>query len=133
MIEVLVAGAGVTLLALALTSALVFFLGTAIAGFGFGAAFLGAFRTLSFLATPGERAELFATVYVVNYLAFSLPAIAAGLAVSPLGLRRTAAGYGVVVILLAVSAVLLLVARQRHELRHTTVDQALASSCPRVG
>lgn len=132
---VLAAGAGVTLLALALTSTVLFFLGTAIAGFGFGAAFLGAFRTLSVLAEPGERAELFATVYVVNYLAFSLPAIAAGLAVSPLGLRRTATVYGVVVILFAVSAVLGLSARRPREASRTATATAphAAPSRPHAG
>ena len=132
---VLAAGAGVTLLALALTSTVLFFLGTAIAGFGFGAAFLGAFRTLSVLAEPGERAELFATVYVVNYLAFSLPAIAAGLAVSPLGLQRTATVYGVVVILFAVSAVLGLSARRPREASRTATATAphAAPSRPHAG
>jgi len=129
---VLAVGAGVTLLALALTSTVVFFLGTAIAGFGFGAAFLGAFRTLSVLAEPGERAELFATVYVVSYLAFSLPAIAAGLAVSPLGLRRTATVYGVAVILFAVSAVLGLNARRPREASRTATDPQAAPSCPQI-
>ncbi len=130
---VLAVGAGVTLLALALTSTVVFFLGTAIAGFGFGTAFLGAFRTLSVLAEPGERAELFATVYVVNYLAFSLPAIAAGLAASPLGLRRTATVYGVVVILFAMSAVLGLDARRSRKASRTATDPQAAPSCPQVG
>jgi len=130
---VLAAGAGVTLLALALTSTVLFFVGTAIAGFGFGAAFLGAFRTLSVLAEPGERAELFATVYVVNYLAFSLPAIAAGLAVSPLGLRRTATVYGVVVILFAVSAVVGLTARRPREASRIGAAPQTTPSCPRAG
>jgi len=130
---VLAAGVAATLLALALTSIPLFFLGTAIAGFGYGAAFLGAFRTVSLLAEPGERAELFATVYVVNYLAFSLPAIAAGLAVSPFGLRRTADDYGVAVILLAAAAVLGLAAQRRRETSRPAIANQGVPSCPRLG
>ena len=74
-------------------------------GFGFGATFLGAFRTLSALALPHERAELFAAVYVVRYLAFSVPAVAAGLATSDYGLRPTATVYGLVVIALSLVVV----------------------------
>jgi predicted MFS family arabinose efflux permease len=101
---VLATGIGVTLLALALTSAAMFFAGTAVAGFGFGAAFLGAFGTLAGRAQPGERAELFASVYTVSYLAFSVPAIAAGLAVGSYGLRATATVYGAAVIALCGTA-----------------------------
>jgi MFS family permease len=98
---VLAAGAALTLAALALTSVPGFFAGSAVAGVGFGAAFLGAFRTVSGLARPEERAELFAAVYVVSYLAFSIPAVLAGIGVTALGLRPTATTYGIVVILLA--------------------------------
>ncbi|MCO6004102.1 MFS transporter [Actinoallomurus purpureus] len=103
---VLAGGTGLTLLALGLTSTSLFFLGTAVAGCGFGTAFIGAFRSLAALAGPAERAELFASVYVVSYLAFSVPAVVAGLAVPSLGLRATATVYGAVVIALALTAVL---------------------------
>jgi hypothetical protein len=98
---VLAAGAALTLIALALTSVPGFFAGSAVAGIGFGAAFLGAFRTLSGLARAEERAELFAAVYVVSYLAFSIPAVLAGIGTNAVGLRASATTYGVVVILLA--------------------------------
>jgi hypothetical protein len=90
---------------MSLTSVPGFFLGTALAGVGFGAAFLGAFRTVSGLAEPGERAELFAAVYVLSYLAFSIPAVVAGVFVSSAGLRPTATGYGIVVIALSLFVV----------------------------
>lgn len=98
---VLAAGAVITVLSLAVTSVPLFFVGSAVAGVGFGAAFLGAFRTVSGLAAPAERAELFAAVYVVSYLAFSVPAVLAGVATNSAGLRPSATGYGVVVIVLA--------------------------------
>jgi hypothetical protein len=72
-----------------------------IAGLGFGPAFTGAFRSIAALAPPNARAALLAALYVVIYLSFSLPAIAAGIAVSLVGVRPTLYGYGAVVIVLA--------------------------------
>lgn len=90
----LVLGVGVTLLALLMRSTPVFFAGTIVSGFGFGSAFLGAFRTVSALAAPDERAGLIAAVYIVSYLALSLPAVAAGIAVTLFGLPTTSVVYG---------------------------------------
>jgi MFS family permease len=100
---VLAVGTGLAVLALWLVSTPVFFTGAAVSGVGFGAAFLGAFRSVVLLATPQDRAELFATVYIVSYLAFSVPAVLAGLAAMPLGLRTTATLYGGVVAALAIA------------------------------
>ncbi|GAA4556251.1 MFS transporter [Planotetraspora kaengkrachanensis] len=98
-------GTALTMTAIALESAPLFFVGTAVAGSGFGAAFLGAFRSLAQLAEPAERAELFASIYVVSYLAFSVPAVLAGLAVPSAGLHDTATAYGALVLVLALLAV----------------------------
>jgi MFS family permease len=112
---VLALGAAVTLIGLAALSVTGFFVGTAVAGVGFGATFLGAFRTLSTLAQPTERAELFAAVYVVSYLAYSVPAVVAGASASSVGLRPTATGYGLVVALLALLVVVLRLPRRRRQ------------------
>jgi hypothetical protein len=56
-------------------------------------AFLGAFRTLSALAGPGERAALIAAIFTVNYLALGIPALIAGAAVTRYGLHHTALVY----------------------------------------
>jgi MFS family permease len=101
---VLAAGVAVTLPALALTSTALFFLGAVLSGIGFGASFMAALRSLAGLARPDERAELFAAVYLVSYLAFSLPAIVAGFATTRVGLLITATGYGIVVLVLAFGA-----------------------------
>ncbi|HEY2268209.1 MAG TPA: hypothetical protein VGI96_36715 [Streptosporangiaceae bacterium] len=100
----LAAGVTGTVVSIAAASGAGFFLATAAAGFGFGLAFLGVFRTLSALAPPSARAGLIATIYVVSYLAFGLPVIAAGIAVTHVGLRDTAIAYGIVVVLLAAAA-----------------------------
>lgn len=75
--------------------------GGIVGGFGFGASFSGALRTIGPLAKPAERAGLFAGVYVVAYLAFGVPAIVAGFLVSPIGLLPTIIGYGAVTLLSA--------------------------------
>jgi MFS family permease len=94
-------GAALFALALATTSLTVFTAAAVIAGTGFGPAFLGSFRTVSQLAAPHERAALISAIYVVSYLAFSIPALVAGLLITDAGLRDTALGYGGVVALVA--------------------------------
>ncbi|SNR38373.1 MFS transporter [Blastococcus mobilis] len=81
-----------------------FFVAAVVSGFGFGSAFLGAMATVTRGVAPGDRAALLSSVFVVSYLMFSIPAIAAGLAAGEIGLERTAEIYGAVVILLALSA-----------------------------
>ncbi len=80
--------------------------GTVIAGFGFGAIFSGTMRALLPTAHPDQRAGLLSAFYLQSYLAFSLPAVAAGLAVPKIGLSTTAYAYGAVIILLAVVSML---------------------------
>jgi MFS family permease len=84
-----------------------FFFGTLIAGCGFGSGFLGAVRSLVPLALPHERAGLMSAYYVLSYLAFCLPALLAGHIARSFGLLATTDGYGAVLIVLAVTALLL--------------------------
>jgi MFS family permease len=79
--------------------------GTVLSGVGFGAAALASFGTLAGLAAPHERGELFAVALVISYIAFSVPAVIAGLAAGSLGLHTTALVYGLVVASLGGAAV----------------------------
>jgi hypothetical protein len=79
--------------AIATTMSTTFLAGTVIAGVGFGLACLGSFRTTTALATPGQRAGLVAAIFSVGYLAFSVPALIAGLATTKFGLYPTALVY----------------------------------------
>jgi MFS family permease len=97
----LILGVGLALLALNDGSTALFLIATAVAGLGFGPAFAGAFRAVSNRAPADQRAALVASVYVASYLAFSLPALGAGIAVTQFGLLDTANVYGVVLIALA--------------------------------
>lgn len=76
----LFAGVGLTFAAIAVSSFALFAIGSAVAGAGFGLSFLGAFRTLSGLAAPAERAGTIAVIYIISYLAFCVPIVAAGIA-----------------------------------------------------
>jgi predicted MFS family arabinose efflux permease len=101
---VLIVGVGVVLAALGWESIPLFFIGLVISGWGFGAAFLGAFASVASLAAPLQRAEVFASLYIASYVAFGGSAVAAGFAVPHFGLRPVAITYGVVVIVLALVA-----------------------------
>lgn len=89
----------------------VFFGGTVIAGLGFGCSFSGSLRSLVPLAEPHERAGLMSTFLVVSYLAFSVPALLAGLAVGRFGLEATSLGYGAALVAMAVAALVLMARR----------------------
>ncbi|MBC5765736.1 MFS transporter [Ramlibacter albus] len=87
--------------------------GTMITGAGFGTAFSGSVRTLVPLAAPHERAATMAAFFAASYLAFSLPAILAGLLTTHIGLHATALGYGMAAALLAASTLLTRPSRPR--------------------
>lgn len=98
--------------AVASSSLSVFVAAAVVAGVGWGPAYLGAFRMVSQLAAPHERAALISAIYVVSYLAFSVPALVAGVAITTQGLRGTSLVYGVVVALV-VAGTLVYEARSR--------------------
>ena len=109
----LLAGAVVTLAAVQTTSGAAFLAGTAVAGAGFGTAMLGAFRTISALAAPGQRAGLIAAYFIASYTAFSIPVVVAGVATTHVGLHRTALVYCAVIAVLAAAAAAGLIFRRR--------------------
>jgi len=97
----LFAGVALTFIAIATSSATFFIVGSLIAGAGFGLSFLGAFRALSSLARPSERAGTIAVIYVVSYLAFSVPVVIAGLAITRFGSHDVALVFSAGVAILA--------------------------------
>ncbi|WP_285589732.1 MFS transporter [Actinomycetospora sp. NBRC 106378] len=109
---VLVAGCGFLLLGMALTlwgigptaSVTVFYVGTGVAGLGFGLGLLGTVSTVMTAAPAADRARVAATMFVLAYLSFGLPAVAAGAATPTFGLRTVAMVYGLAVGVLALVA-----------------------------
>lgn len=100
----LIGGLAVTVMSIADADGWLLFVGSVISGAGFGSTFLGAFRTLAAAASPARRGELIAALYVVAYLAFSLPAVVAGVLTTHVGLRDTSIGYATVVAALAIGS-----------------------------
>jgi MFS family permease len=101
----LFAGAGITFVAIATGTSAVLLAGSAVAGLGWGPAWMGAYGTIVVLARPDQRAGLIAAIFTVGYLAFSIPALIAGVATSHYGLHKTALVYAPVVAVLAAAAV----------------------------
>jgi MFS family permease len=114
-LSALIVGVALSLAALEADSIDLFILGTAVAGLGFGPAFAGVFRVLTQLAPPDRRGEMVSSVLVVAYLAFSAPALVAGVAVTQVGLYDTALVYGVT--LIAVAALALVLSRRLDAVR----------------
>ena len=110
--SILPVGVALILLAVHSASLSLFFIGTLVAGCGFGASFLGALRSVVPLALPHERAGLMSAFYVLSYLAFCLPSLLAGNLTRAFGLVTTTDGYGAVLIILAVSALPVLMRQQ---------------------
>ncbi len=74
--------------------------------------FLGALRSIVPLALPHERAGLMSAFYALSYLAFCLPSLLAGNLTRTFGLVATTDGYGAVLILLSLSALVGLMREQ---------------------
>jgi MFS family permease len=101
----LLAGAVMTLAAIETASAAAFLAGTALAGAGVGTGFFaGAYRLLTPLAAPRQRAGLVAAIWIIFYLAFSVPVVAAGVATTHVGLHQTAVWYSAALAVLAAAA-----------------------------
>jgi predicted MFS family arabinose efflux permease len=104
-IVALISGVAVTVTAVSLGSAALFFAGSVIAGIGFGSGFQGGIRTVVPLAAAHERAGVVSLLYVVSYLGLGVPAVVAGFGVvHGGGLISTTRYYGAAVIALAVLA-----------------------------
>jgi len=103
------------------TSSALLIAGSIVGGAGFGVAFLGSLRALS-VAIPNEhRAQVMSAFYVVAYSSLSLPAVLAGIVVTPLGLESTFEIFGIVV---AALALLLAVEATRTRPRERLLAQA---------
>jgi MFS family permease len=104
---VVIAGVALAVASLSYHSAPVFFLGTLVAGSGFGTGFQGAIRMVVPLAAPQERAGVLSVIFVISYLAMGVPAVIAGYLVALQGdLLSTAREFGAVVMVLAALALI---------------------------
>jgi predicted MFS family arabinose efflux permease len=109
---VVIVGALATFASIQTGTSAVLFVGTAIAGLGFGPAFMGAYRATVAAAASDDRTGLITAIYIVSYLATGVPTVLAGIATSRYGLRKTALVYSVAVAVLAAVAVSRLLSRR---------------------
>ena len=103
----LAAGTALSLAALGTGSLWFYLVAAGITGMGFGTAFSGVVASLAPHIPASQRADAFAVIYLLAYLAFGVPAVLAGTLVGVFGLGAVCVGYGVVVIALAVVALVL--------------------------
>ena len=101
-------GLVLALVGVVLGSSVSFFAGSIIGGAGFGMAFNGSMRSLVTLALPQQRGGLMAGFFVLSYLAFSLPALAAGLLTGRFGLHDAAMVFCAALVLLCLLALVLM-------------------------
>lgn len=97
-------GTSLSLIGLAVGSLPFYLLAAGVTGMGFGTAFSGVVASLAPRIPATERADTFAVIYLLAYLAFGIPAVIAGALVAVVGLEAVCIGYGVVVIALAAVA-----------------------------
>lgn len=94
-------GTLLSLIALGMGSLPFYLVAAAVTGMGFGTAFSGVVASLAPRIPAAQRADTFAVLYVLAYLAFGVPAVVAGALVGVFGLEAVCVGYGIVVIALA--------------------------------
>ena len=121
--------AGLALLVLAVEdgSAVALFSAAVLIGIGFGLVFMGSFRSLAALAREDDRAELLSAIYVVAYLSMSVPAVAAGLAVSGYGLKDTTVVFACAT---AATVVVAILGTRRRQPEHRAVHVPCPCSAP---
>jgi predicted MFS family arabinose efflux permease len=99
----LATGIVMIVVAAGIDSAALYWTGSVIGGAGFGVDFLSGLRALSAAIPPEHRAQVMSAFYVVAYGALSLPAVLAGVLVTPLGLVTTFEVFGSAVAVLALA------------------------------
>jgi len=131
----LFAGVSLTVFALPHGAVALFFLGTAVAGIGFGAGFQGAVRTVIPFAAPHERAGTLSVIFIISYLAMGVPAVVAGsMLARHTNIIVVAQSFSAVVMVLA-AAVLLGATRRTNGVEATPSvelpeQSQVTSSCP---
>lgn len=111
-------GTAASMLGILAASAPLYLVAVVTVGSGFGTAFMGALGTLMPITPLGQEARMMGIVYVVSYLAFSLPSVVTGLLVPMVGLQTAMVVQGAAVLVASVLATL-----TRLRLRAEPVEQ----------
>jgi MFS family permease len=104
-------------------SAAVYTAGLIVAGAGFSTAYAGVLASVAHVPAR-QRSTMFAALFVISYLAYSVPALIGGLAADVWGLRGTTAGYTLFVLAMVVLAAVTLRLRSREQARQLVPEPA---------
>ncbi|MFE2419826.1 MFS transporter [Streptomyces hokutonensis] len=99
----LTTGVAVTLLAAHRDSSTTLYVGTAVAGAGFGPAFQGGVRLVTANVLATERAGLMAAIYTITYTSMCVPVLVTGLLVGEYGLLHCTLFFGIFVMALSLT------------------------------
>ena len=102
--------------------------GLVISGIGFSTTYVGVIASVAHVA-PAARGRLFATLYVVAYSAFSVPAVIAGFVATDAGLDGTVTGYTIFVLAMVALAAIAIPLRARAATRRTGSPTAPQDVC----
>jgi MFS family permease len=102
----LIAAMPAVVLSVATRNAVLFFAGAVIAGLGFGLAFMASTRRITEAAPAARRGETLAGYFIVAYLGFSAPVVAAGFLTTVVGLLTTVYLYAALVVVVATAALI---------------------------
>jgi MFS family permease len=102
----LVASAGV-FLAVVTQDVAIYFASSTIGGFGFGATFQGGLRMVMRVAPVTDRAGVLAALYLVSYVAFGMPSLAASVFAPLAGLEAAVLVYAALVAVLTTTSLVL--------------------------
>lgn len=121
----LVIGLGIVMYSVECSSTSMFFAGSAVLAAGWGLMNASTYRSLLALAEGGKRAEMLTVIYIVSYLAFSVPSVLAGFATDHIGLRTTTLIFGCCAAVLASAAATGLVIFER-----SAIEQVIPGNDP---
>ncbi|MGW9267302.1 MFS transporter [Gordonia terrae] len=128
----LAAGVVISLAGVLAESLPLYIVGSIVAGSGWAATFLSAMDNITAATPPAQRGQVFSSVFVASYLAFSVPAVIAGIVVSHIGLRDTIIGYvGYVLAMVMIAATFAVTMHRRATTAvHDSVEDAAAQPEP---
>lgn len=126
-------GVLITLIAALLPSTPLYLIGSIVAGAGFGVTFRAVIAEVAALTPAAQRGRVFATMYLLSYTAFSVPALIAGVLTGVVGLRTTTIGYVSLDALLVATAVIISTVRSRRAAAVVpAAPDAMLAPCGRV-
>lgn len=109
-----------------------FLLGSTVMASGWGLVNIGTYQALLALSEEGRRAELVAAIYLVSYLALSVPTVLVGVAIDHVGLRLTTVVFGSVTAGFALAVVAAILTRDGSRTRDGSPSRA-DSACSAAG